>query len=126
MNKSNLSDINTNIPAIKKDELLDRIDHDGDLLIDLSELFHSEMMMHLKRLKTAQDVSDNLEQRKVLHTLKGMALNISAKPLALFIEDIERVHFTNEETVSTIPVLEAIELETRRIQDELHRIQQSL
>ncbi len=125
MSNSKLDDINTSLPAIEKEELLNRIDHDSELLLDLSELFHSEVMVYLKRLKLSQEVSDTTEQQKVLHTLKGMALNISAKPLASFIEDIEHVHFQNQKTMPAVSTLEAIKLEVKRIQDELNRIQQS-
>lgn len=123
----NLTRFNSNQPAVDQDDLLHRIDYDADLLASLNKLFDIEWTAHLGALKLSQQTNNTQGCKKALHTLRGMALNMSAKPLSLLIETIEHHDNTlkNEGPLGA-DAIDAIELEAQRLQAELIKIQQTL
>src|SRR5262249_21710220 len=58
-------------PAIDRQQVLDRIDGDEDLLAELSAIFQAESPRMLESLRTAIEALDAAAVHRVAHTLKG-------------------------------------------------------
>lgn len=62
-----------------KADLMDRLDDDNDLAVELAELFISDVMKKLTRLRDAIECSMGSQIEKEAHALKGSASNLSGE-----------------------------------------------
>src|SRR5262249_14197415 len=70
-------------------ELLARVDNDRELCRELLDLFKEDAPRQLENLQAAVASLDALRVASEAHTLKGMLLNLSAKPAAASAADLE-------------------------------------
>lgn len=64
--------------VINQIELADRLDHDFELFVELSDLFFDDSKSLLDKIKSSIDNKDPEGLRKSAHTLKGAVSNFSA------------------------------------------------
>jgi HPt (histidine-containing phosphotransfer) domain-containing protein len=72
-------------------ELLNRVDHDHELVSELFFIFKSVFPSHLQRLSDAVTKQLPKQVEAESHTLKGMLLNLSAARAAALVADLENL-----------------------------------
>jgi HPt (histidine-containing phosphotransfer) domain-containing protein len=72
-------------------ELLTRVDHDRELLVDLLTIFKEEFPRHLLGLREAIASADPTRIAGASHTLKGMLSNLAAVRAAKLASQIEQL-----------------------------------
>jgi len=106
---------------VNTSELLDRIGHDAELLQEVIELFFSEYLTHIEKIRAALAENDAEKLAKAAHTLKGSVSNFacsSAYEAVLQLEQTgkhnqldqteQAIQKVNEEVSQLRPVLESI------------------
>jgi HPt (histidine-containing phosphotransfer) domain-containing protein len=89
--------VNVVTPSILNiEELLNRVDHDQELLVELFFIFKSLLPAHLQRLSQAVTNEEPELVKKESHTLKGMLLNLSAARAAAAAGELERMGHENK------------------------------
>lgn len=78
-------------PILNLPELLERVDHDREILRDLVLTFQEELPRQLKEIREAVAREDVETVAKVGHTLKGMLSNVSAARAAVGAELLEQL-----------------------------------
>jgi len=108
-------------PAINRDELLQRVDNDLELLRDLVDLFLDDLEERLDGIDDAfkQDNIDLLHERA--HALKGSVANFSASAAlqaAARVNEIAR----NGRRTGLEKAVQALNAEMKRVRTELEQI----
>lgn len=65
--------------VLNKDEIMERIDGDIELLMDMIELFIADCPKLMSNIKNAIDQKNSNELKRSAHTLKGSVSNFSAQ-----------------------------------------------
>jgi two-component system, sensor histidine kinase and response regulator len=66
--------------TLNREEVLDRVGYDAELLEELVMLFHEDVPLRFAELKKALDQLDCLAFEKAAHALKGMLSNFTSGP----------------------------------------------
>jgi len=104
--------------AFDREEMLERLGGDTELLDDVLQVFLEECPRMLAEVRGAVDQADPNLVRRAAHSMKGALLNISAAPAADEARQLEELG--NEERLAEgAPVL-------ARLQQEIERLQQAL
>ena len=101
-----------------REEMLERLGGDTELLDDVLVVFLEECPKMLKAVRGAVDEGDPTLVRRAAHSMKGALLNISAGPAAVEAGQLE-VLGSEQRLAEVAPVLE-------RLQQEIGRLQQVL
>ena len=101
-------------------ELLERVDHDRELMRDLLEIFKEEFPQRLEELREAANCTDLKRVASASHALKGMMANLSANRAATLAGRLEQIgngtqsgHLENSlaeferEAATLLPMLES-------------------
>jgi CheY-like chemotaxis protein len=101
-------------------ELLERVDHDRELMRDLLEIFKEEFPQRLEELREAANCTDLKRVASASHALKGMMANLSANRAATLAGRLEQIgngtqsgHLENSlaeferEAATLLPILES-------------------
>ena len=113
-NKSIHSAIRESTKAVwNRQELLERVDHDGELLCDLLRIFRKDSQRILVTAKVALGHGNMPELTRAAHSLKGMLKNLSMNRAAEAAYALEKAasQESREEARSLLPKLEAALLE---------------
>lgn len=101
-----------------REEMLERLGGDTELLDDVLVVFLEECPKMLEEVRSAVDEGDPMLVCRAAHSMKGALVNISAGPAAAAAKQLELLG--NEERLAEgTPVLE-------RLQQEIERLQQVL
>ena len=77
------------LPAISKDELLERIDGDRDLLVELVDLFRADFPGQVAIAKQAAAQQDADALQRVGHAMRGALSNLAARAAAQMAGELE-------------------------------------
>jgi HPt (histidine-containing phosphotransfer) domain-containing protein len=75
---------------IDKEELLDRVDNDKELLADLVEIFVEDGLEQLNNIESAISAEDTSAVEHASHSFKGSSRNMAAVNLADIAEKLEQ------------------------------------
>jgi two-component system sensor histidine kinase/response regulator len=101
-----------------REEMLERLGGDSELMDDVLQVFLEECPRMLNEARCAVEGGDPKTVRRAAHSIKGALLNISAAPAAA--EAIQLEELGDQDRLGECgPVLE-------RLQHELERLQQAL
>jgi two-component system, sensor histidine kinase and response regulator len=92
-------------------ELLERVDHDRELLKELLEIFQRDFPAHRQELMDAAAAGDMKRVAATGHTLKGMFANLAAGRAASLAANLERIGKAAE-TEGLADAVQALERET--------------
>ena len=101
-----------------REEMLERLDGDTELLDDVLQVFLEECPRMLQELRGAVDQGDPKLVRRAAHSMKGALLNISAAPAADKANQLELLG-SEEQLAESAPVLERLQQEVERLQQVL-------
>ena len=104
--------------AFDRDEMLERVGGDVELLTDVIEVFLEECTRMMQEIESALDGGDAKLLHSAAHSMAGALLNISAAPAASEAQQLELLG--NEQRLAdSAPVLQ-------RLQHEIERLKQVL
>lgn len=108
------------VPHFDEDKLLEKIDHDTDLMKSLLEMAAEEYPKFLQQMKTACENKDACSVKSIAHTLKGSAYNLEMTAMG----DIARkMEFHHEDPEVLLLLLESLEKEWKNVQNILEQKQ---
>jgi HPt (histidine-containing phosphotransfer) domain-containing protein len=101
-----------------REEMLERLGGDSELLTDVLVVFLEECPRMMQEIRCAVDQGDPLSVRRTAHSIKGALLNISAAPAAAEATHLEQLG--NEERLGeTVSVLDQLQVEIDRLEQVL-------
>jgi two-component system, sensor histidine kinase and response regulator len=99
-------------------ELLERVDHDQELLRDLLNIFKEDFPRTMRSLESAVAAQDVKSSSRLSHSLKGMLASLGATRAAAASAKLE-VLSSSGETASLKEALDALEREAASLLPEL-------
>jgi HPt (histidine-containing phosphotransfer) domain-containing protein len=98
-------------PVWNQAELLDRVDHDQELLRELLTIFKEDFPRTMQSLEAAVAAMDLKNSGALGHTLKGMLSNLGGMRAAAAAARIERLAAASAENVQLREALDALRRE---------------
>ncbi|HEY2462407.1 MAG TPA: Hpt domain-containing protein [Candidatus Acidoferrum sp.] len=99
-------------------ELLERVDHDSELLNDLTEIFLTDFPQRVQSLRHAVGQADSKQVMSVSHNLKGMLATLSATGASAAAAHLEQLG-RHEQTAGFSEGLAKFETETAGLVAEI-------
>jgi HPt (histidine-containing phosphotransfer) domain-containing protein len=104
-----------NAVPFDREEMLERLDGDTELLTDVLGVFLEECPRMMQEIRAAVDRGDSVSVRRTAHSIKGALLNISAAPAAAEASQLEQLG-VDERLVETAEVLDQLQSEIDRLE----------
>lgn len=100
--------------AFDREEMLDRLGGDNELLTEVVGVFLAECPRMMQAVRSAVDRADPTAVRRAAHAIRGALLNISAGPAAAEATQLESLG-TEGRLGETTGVLERLEVQIERL-----------
>jgi len=114
----NLTD-NSSGPAWNQADLLERVDHDEELLQELFSIFRADFPKTLQSLEAAIASADLKATARLSHTLKGMLSNMGGMQASGAASRLEKLAAAGESSETLQSALGALRTEASRLNAEL-------
>lgn len=112
------SDISSG-PAWNQADLLDRVDHDEELLQELFSIFRADFPKTLQLLEATIASADWKAAARLSHTLKGMLSNMGGMQASEAASRLEKFAASGESSETVQSALSALRMEAGRLNAEL-------